>query len=164
VQGTGNRSARCVTHGRGRSPSCPLKTAGSEIRPYLSPKNAIPRQIVSNSLPLRNFHHQFLESTPLGLRHLLRERNFSSGWRLWCNGARQSRRRKPRPRMQWCFEKPVGEHGSFGFAVRALVRPRVRSLRAIPLRRLFTVIRPKAGPGLMPTFKPLASEHESKSV
>ena len=33
---------------------------------------------------------QFLESTSLGLRHLLRGRNFSSGWRLWCNGARQS--------------------------------------------------------------------------
>jgi hypothetical protein len=78
---------------------------------------------ISNSLSLNSFHHQFLESTPLGLRHLLRERNFSSGWRLWCNGARQSRRRKPRPRRQWCFEKPVGEHGSFGFAVRALVRP-----------------------------------------
>src|SRR5258708_38430362 len=33
----------------------------------------------SNSLPIKRFHHQFLESTPLGLRHLLRERNFSSG-------------------------------------------------------------------------------------
>jgi hypothetical protein len=27
VQGTGNRSARFVTHGRGRSPSCPPKIA-----------------------------------------------------------------------------------------------------------------------------------------
>jgi len=32
---------------------------------------------------------------------------------------------------------PVGEQGSFGFAVRALVNPRVRSLEAIPLRRVF---------------------------
>src|SRR5208282_1227797 len=82
-----------------------------------------PNHSIFNSLPLRTFHHQFLESTPLGLRHLLRERNFSSGRRLWCNGVWQSRRRKPRPTDQWCFEKPVGEHGSFGFAVRALVRP-----------------------------------------
>src|SRR6266436_10304836 len=39
------------------------------------------RSRTSNSLPLqlKRFHHQFLESTPLGLRHLLRERNFSSG-------------------------------------------------------------------------------------
>jgi hypothetical protein len=47
VEGTWNRSARFVTHGRGRSPSCPpridsvlalpvclvIRTAGSEIRP-----------------------------------------------------------------------------------------------------------------------------------
>jgi hypothetical protein len=45
------------------------------------------------------------------------------GRRLWCNGVWRSRRRKPRPTDQWCFEKPVGEHGSFGFALRALVRP-----------------------------------------
>ena len=32
---------------------------------------------------------------------------------------------------------PVGEQGSFGFAVRALVKPRVRSLEAIPLKRVF---------------------------
>src|SRR5208337_4387382 len=76
-----------------------------------------------NSLEFNVLWRQFLESTPLGLRHLLRERNFSSGRRLWCNGVWQSRRRKPRPTDQWCFEKPVGEHGSFGFAMRALVRP-----------------------------------------
>src|SRR5271166_2493612 len=76
-----------------------------------------------NSFAFSMLCRQFLESTPLGLRHLLRERNFSSGRRLWCNGVWQSRRRKPRPTDQWCFEKPVGEHGSFGFAVRALVRP-----------------------------------------
>jgi fumarate hydratase, class II len=56
-----------------------------------------------NSFKFNVLCRQFLESTPLGWRHLLRERNFSSGWRLWCNGARQSRRRKPRPITQWCF-------------------------------------------------------------
>ena len=62
---------------------------------------------ISNSFSLNSFHAQFLESTPLGLRHLLRERNFPSGRRLWCNGARQSHRRKPRPTQQWCLESPL---------------------------------------------------------
>src|SRR5882762_11056275 len=100
-----------------RASNITKKSSGSSASNGL--KKRLSRSIC-NSLPLSSFHHQFLESTPLGLRHLLRERNFSSGWRLWCNGARQSRRRKPRTRRQWCFEKPVGEHGSFGFAVRAL--------------------------------------------
>src|SRR5215468_2992708 len=34
--------------------------------------------LICNWLPLSSFHHQFLESTSLGLRHLLRERNFAS--------------------------------------------------------------------------------------
>src|SRR6266403_3002004 len=64
------------------------KSSGSSASNGL--KKRLSRSIC-NSLPLSSFHHQFLESTPLGWRHLLRERNFSLGWRLWCNGARQSR-------------------------------------------------------------------------
>src|SRR6266481_9276 len=89
--------------------------AGSEIRPY---QRRNPLLVGAQHLPppVPGEHPTWLAPSVEGKELFI-------GWRLWCNCARQSHRRKPRPRRQWCFEKPVGEHGSFGFAVRALVRP-----------------------------------------
>jgi hypothetical protein len=50
------------------------------------------RSFLYNSFVFSELYRQFLESTPLGLRHLLRERNFPSGRRVWCNGARALQR------------------------------------------------------------------------
>ena len=66
---------------------------------------------------------EFLQSTSLGLRHLLRERNFASG--VVCDAIAPGRApaEAKTEKAVVLFLKPVEKHGSFGFAVRALVRP-----------------------------------------
>src|SRR5262249_57744944 len=85
-------------------------------------------------LPFSCFHHKFLESTSLGLRHLLRERNFAS-W-VVCDaivpgratGGSQDRhssgalKARWRARFLWFCGESIGE-------------ARVRSLRLSPLTR-----------------------------
>ena len=64
-----------------------------------------------------------LRSTPLGLRHLLRERNFSSGGVCGAIAPGRAAGGSQDREGSGAFVKPVEKHGSFGFAVRALVRP-----------------------------------------